>query len=251
MPGMMDMHVHLMILGHGDYDHWDAAYRSSATGSCPRSGSSWPASTARPWRAARRDIRGGEAPHPRGGSGPRMFVSGPFLQKSNTELQEFPHWIVERPRRRAAESADDRQRSGADIIKLIDQDQMTLDAEVKAIVGEAHKHGKHVAAHAHRADEIRMGLKAGGVDCFEHTTTSPRDEAGYDDDVLQVRDRNATLFWCPTIEGLFLSAETLQNPGTSATSASSRSAAEALRGRPSLDPRSAAPRLLPPRLAPR
>src|SRR6267378_4192283 len=26
MPGLMDMHVHLMILGHGNYDHWDATY---------------------------------------------------------------------------------------------------------------------------------------------------------------------------------------------------------------------------------
>jgi len=28
MPGLMDMHVHLMILGHGDYDHWDRTYPS-------------------------------------------------------------------------------------------------------------------------------------------------------------------------------------------------------------------------------
>src|SRR6266516_2610566 len=28
MPGLMDMHVHLMILGHGDYDHWFATYAS-------------------------------------------------------------------------------------------------------------------------------------------------------------------------------------------------------------------------------
>ena len=26
MPGIMDMHVHLMILGHGNYDHWDEVY---------------------------------------------------------------------------------------------------------------------------------------------------------------------------------------------------------------------------------
>src|SRR6266852_2795784 len=26
MPGLMDMHVHLMILGHGDYNHWFEAY---------------------------------------------------------------------------------------------------------------------------------------------------------------------------------------------------------------------------------
>ncbi len=28
LPGLADMHVHLMIPGHGDYEHWDATYRS-------------------------------------------------------------------------------------------------------------------------------------------------------------------------------------------------------------------------------
>src|SRR5688572_26728458 len=26
LPGLMDMHVHLMILGHADYRHWDTTY---------------------------------------------------------------------------------------------------------------------------------------------------------------------------------------------------------------------------------
>ena len=26
MPGLADMHVHLMILGHSDYEHWDTVY---------------------------------------------------------------------------------------------------------------------------------------------------------------------------------------------------------------------------------
>src|SRR6266700_3599318 len=28
LPGLADMHVHLMIVGHGNYEHWDATYRS-------------------------------------------------------------------------------------------------------------------------------------------------------------------------------------------------------------------------------
>ena len=31
LPGLADMHVHLMILGHGDYEHWDAAYRCAVS----------------------------------------------------------------------------------------------------------------------------------------------------------------------------------------------------------------------------
>src|SRR5262245_21297024 len=28
LPGLWDMHVHLYLLGHADYDHWDATYVS-------------------------------------------------------------------------------------------------------------------------------------------------------------------------------------------------------------------------------
>jgi imidazolonepropionase-like amidohydrolase len=213
MPGLMDMHVHLMIIGHGDYDHWDRTYPSRfrdlimpiSAKQLLMAGVTTARDLGAPLEdivAVKRRIERGEIP------GPRMFVSGPFLQKSNTPLDASFRWIVNGP-----EDARKKVRTilegGADVIKLIDQDQMTLD-EVKAIVDEAHKHGKHVAAHAHRAEEIRQGLRA-GVDCFEHTGLATK--PGYDDDVLQMmRERNATLFWCPTIEGLFLSAETLRNP---------------------------------------
>ena len=66
----------------------------------------------------------------------------------------------------------------------------------------AHKGGKTVVAHAHREDEIRIGLKH-NVDCFEHTGLAT--EPAYPEDILAgLRRRNNTLYWCPTIEGLFL-----------------------------------------------
>ena len=213
MPGLMDMHVHLMILGHGDYDHWDRTYPSQfrnvimpiSAKQLLMAGVTTARDLGAPLEdivAVKRRIERGEIP------GPRMFVSGPFLQKSNTPLDAAFRWVVKDPedaRRKVRTIVE----GGADVIKLIDQDQMTLE-EVKAIVDEAHKHGKHVAAHAHRAEEIRQGLRA-GVDCFEHTGLATK--PGYDDDVLQmIRERNATLFWCPTMEGLFLAQETLRNP---------------------------------------
>ena len=76
------------------------------------------------------------------------------------------------------------------------------DDEVTAVVETAHKGGKPVVAHAHREDEIRIGLKY-GVDCFEHTGLAT--EPGYPEDILAgLRKRNNTLYWCPTVEGLFL-----------------------------------------------
>ena len=50
--------------------------------------------------------------------------------------------------------------AGVNIIKLIDQDQMTLE-EAKAVVDEAHAHKLPVVAHAHRPEEIRRGLAIG------------------------------------------------------------------------------------------
>jgi imidazolonepropionase-like amidohydrolase len=92
-----------------------------------------------------------------------------------------------------------------DVIKLIDQDQMT-EEEVRAVVETAHAAGKPVVAHGHREDEIRVGLKA-GVDCFEHTGLAT--EPGYPEDILAgLRKRNQTLAWCPTIAPLYLSEYT-------------------------------------------
>jgi imidazolonepropionase-like amidohydrolase len=213
MPGMMDMHVHLMIVGHGNYEHWDATYPAKFRDVImPISAKQLlmaGVTTARDLGAPLEDIvavknriNRGEIP------GPRLFVSGPFLQKSNTPLTAKFRWVVNGPED-ARKKVQTIVAGGADVIKLIDQDQMTIE-EVKAIVDEAHKHGKHVAAHAHRSEEIRQGLRA-GVDCFEHTGLATK--PGYDEDVLQMmRERNATLYWCPTIEGLFLFEETKRNP---------------------------------------
>lgn len=213
MPGMMDMHVHLMILGHGRYDHWNATYTSQfrdvimpiAAKQLLMAGVTTARDLGAPLEeivAVKKRIQRGEIP------GPRLFVSGPFLQKTSPPLEARFRWAVDGPED-ARKKVQTVVAGGADVIKLIDQDQMTLD-EVKAIVDEAHKHGKHVAAHAHRSEEIRQGLRA-GVDCFEHTGLATK--PGYEEDVLQmIRERNATLYWCPTIEGLFLFEQTKQNP---------------------------------------
>jgi imidazolonepropionase-like amidohydrolase len=125
--------------------------------------------------ATRRRIASGEIP------GPRLFISGPFLQRAPYEdYEERYRWGVSG----AADAAAKTRRlldAGVDVIKLIDQDQLT-DEEVEAIVGTAHAAGKPVVAHAHRMEEIRVGLRH-GVDNFEHTGlgTAP----GYAPDVLQ------------------------------------------------------------------
>lgn len=210
LPGLADMHVHLMILGHGDYRHWDTTYRSrfrdeimpAAARQLVTSGVTFARDLGAPLEDilhVKRRIERGEIP------GPRLFVSGPFIQhKPYNDWEKEFRWGV-------SGAADARAKvgqlvdAGVDVVKLIDQDQMT-EEEVRAVVETAHKGGKPVVAHAHREDEIRVGLKH-GVDSFEHTGLAT--EPGYPEDVLAgLRKRNQTLFWCPTIEGLFLSEYT-------------------------------------------
>ncbi len=206
MPGLMDMHVHLMILGHSDYEYWDKKYLGRfrdeimpiAARQLLMSGITTVRDLGAPLEDSldvRKRIASGEIP------GPRLFVSGPFIQRAPYAPQEASYrWGVNGPedaRAKVQKLVD----AGVDFIKLIDQDQLTGD-EVKAVVETAHKGGKPVVAHAHREEEIRIGLKY-GIDSFEHTGLAT--EPGYPEDILEmIRKRNSTLYWCPTIEGLFL-----------------------------------------------
>jgi imidazolonepropionase-like amidohydrolase len=205
MPGMMDMHVHLMIIGHSDYDYWDRAYRGKwrdvimpiAAKELLSAGVTTVRDLGAPLDdilAVRDRIARGEIP------GPRVFASGPFLQKMSPPGEADFRWAVSGPEDARAKTKKVLD-AGVDLVKVIDQDQMTLE-ELKAIVETAHAAGKHVTVHAHRAEEIRQGIRA-GVDSFEHTGLAT--QPGYPDDILaMLRERNATLYWCPTIEGLYL-----------------------------------------------
>jgi imidazolonepropionase-like amidohydrolase len=148
--------------------------------------------------AVREAIRKGEIP------GPTLYVSGPFLQHEPYPGTEAFRWGIEGAddaRAKVRRLAD----AGVDVIKLIDQDQMTMD-EVRAVVDEAHKRKLPVVAHSHRAEEIRRGIQA-GVDCFEHTGLGTAPE--YPPDVFDLmKGRANTLFWTPTIGPLLLYQET-------------------------------------------
>jgi imidazolonepropionase-like amidohydrolase len=136
--------------------------------------------------------------------GATVYVSGPFIQHApypGTELFRWGVKGVEDAQAKVRKLAD----AGVDVIKLIDQDQMTLE-EMRAVVDEAHRRSLMVVAHAHRPEEIRRGLAA-GVDNFEHTGLAAAPE--YPEDIVRlIRERTANmsagpLFWTPTIEGLF------------------------------------------------
>jgi imidazolonepropionase-like amidohydrolase len=209
LPGLWDMHVHLMINGHSDYDHWDKTYPSRLEKEImPASAKQLllaGVTSARDLGAPLEDsihvrdaINAGKIP------GPTMYMSGPFIQHEPYPGTEAFRWGV-KGAADARAKVDKLAKAGVNVIKLIDQDQMTME-EVQAVVDEAHKNKLPVVAHSHRPEEIRRGLKA-GVDCFEHTGLATAPE--YPQDVIQmIRERTAQmslgpLFWTPTVEGLY------------------------------------------------
>jgi imidazolonepropionase-like amidohydrolase len=208
LPGLWDMHVHLMINGHADYAHWDKTYPSQFESIIMPAGAKQlllaGVTSARdlgaPLEASinvRDRINKGTIP------GPTLYVSGPFIQHAPYPGTDLFRWGVSGPadaRAKVKKLAD----AKVDVVKLIDQDQMTVD-EVQAVVDEAHARGLMVVGHSHRPEEIRRGLAA-GVDNFEHTGLSSAPE--YPPDIMAaLRERTANmsrgpLYWTPTIEGL-------------------------------------------------
>ena len=209
MPGLWDMHVHLMINGHSDYAYWDETYPKlfkdvimpSSAHQLLMAGVTSARDLGGPLEESlevRDLINTGKIP------GPTMYMSGPFIQKKPYPGTEKFRWGVN-GEKDARNKIRILANAGVDCIKLIDQDQMTFE-ELSAIVDEAHKHNLKVVAHSHRPEEIRLGLKV-GIDNFEHTGLSSAPK--YPDDVIEmINERTGQmnlgpLFWTPTIEGLY------------------------------------------------
>jgi len=219
LPGLWEAHAHLMLVGHSDYPHWDRTYidrfgdeiMPAAAYQLLMAGVTAARDVGAPLEdsiTVRRRIAEGEI------AGPRLFVSGPFLQDEpypNTERFRWGIDGVEDARTKVRQLAE----AGVDMIKLIDHDLMTLE-ESRAVVEEAHDHGLPVIAHAHRPDEIRRGLEI-GVDDFQHTGLAAAPE--FPPDIMAaLKERTAKgrvfggpLFWTPTVAPLWNYEEISRN----------------------------------------
>jgi imidazolonepropionase-like amidohydrolase len=147
--------------------------------------------------ALRDAINDGDVP------GPRMLVSGPSLGitgghcDDNLLAPEFKYESmgvadgVEGVRRAVRRNV----KYGVDVIKYCGTGgvfskgdtpggQQYTAAEATALVDEAHMHGRRVAVHAHGADGIKVGIRA-GVDSVEHASL-------IDDEGLQLAKQAGT-----------------------------------------------------------
>jgi imidazolonepropionase-like amidohydrolase len=173
MPGLIDAHVHLQILGHGDYLRWDPwiaknnlvekvgeisakqLLNAGVTSAVDLGG------TLKESLQVRDRINRDEIP------GPRMLVSGPWITRSlgegfySTALDN--QILIDTPEQAAA-AVDKLAAAGVDVIKAYVN---LTPAHYKAIVDAAHKHKLLVHAHVYDPDDVRNAFEA-GVDVLQH-----------------------------------------------------------------------------------
>jgi len=200
LPGLWDMHVHLLYAGHADFPYWHRTYTDQyenvimpatarqllmAGVTSTRDLGAPPGAIL----AVKKRITSGDIP------GATIYAAGPQLTHQPPDWAAKYRWGVSSPadaKAKVNQLAD----MGVDQIKVTDAETMTLE-DLKAVVAAAHARGLKVAAHGRTLAEIRLGL-AGGFDEFEHIGLQ---EVEYPADVIAlIRERTASqkLYWAPT-----------------------------------------------------
>lgn len=199
MPGLHEAHAHLFIVGHGVYGDYFTRYhyeqdrmRELMTVSA-RQLLMAGVTSARDVGAQlddalwiKEEIEEGRL------VGPRLFVSGPFLQKTSGPTQEFFRVVVDGPEdaRRKARALID---AGVDLLKIIQLAALSRE-ERMAMAEEARAAGVHIAVHANTTDEIRAAAEM-GVRTIEHVGAGASPE--YPEESIRLMRDNG-IFWVPT-----------------------------------------------------
>jgi len=171
MPGLIDLHVHLIILGHGDYDRWDPwidqnrlvervmeisarqLLMAGVTSAVDLGG------TLKESLSVRDRIRRGEIP------GPRLWMSGPWITRDLGDYYKGldTQLLVDTPAD-AARATERLAKAGVDVIKAY----VGLRPEhYRAIVETAHRNRLKVHAHVYDPVDVRNALEA-GIDVLTH-----------------------------------------------------------------------------------
>jgi imidazolonepropionase-like amidohydrolase len=172
MPGLIELHAHLVILGAGDYGRWfkwledhkdkypiEKIMEISAN-QLLMAGITSAVDLGSPLKESirvRDRIARGEIP------GPRMSMSGPWIIPRDAIFPPYCQIDVNNAAE-AARAAEDNIKGGVDVIKA--QGGLNYE-ELKAIVDTAHKHNIKVHAHLYDEEAVRDAFRA-GVDVLQH-----------------------------------------------------------------------------------
>jgi len=218
LPGFIDVHTHIMLDGMDDYGA--ELYKNSTAFRAIRAAANvrkalWNGFTAlRDVESegtmyadvdVKKAINMGLIP------GPRLWVSTRGLSIAGRYLPDDYSWELDLPKglqmvsgsEECLKAVREQVSHGADWIKVyvdwpyfIDKDggisgqTNFTQEELAVIVNEAHRLGRHVAAHAVSRDGIKAALEA-GVNSIEHG-------CGFDD-VLTDQAKIQGVYWCPTL----------------------------------------------------
>ena len=192
LPGLMDMHTHLV--GHLDTDFYAHLFQSphrAVIGGVVNAQKTLMAgfTTVRNLGASdytdvalRNAINANEVPGPRiAASGPALGITGGHCDGNalNHSFESKADGVADGPWA-VRQMVRKNVKYGVDVIKFcatggvlskgtkVGMRQYTLE-EMQALVDEAHIHGKTVAAHAHGTEGINFAIQA-GVDSIEHAS---------------------------------------------------------------------------------
>jgi imidazolonepropionase-like amidohydrolase len=225
LPGLWDMQVQLMRLGHGNRARWNETYgplaervvMPIAARQLLQAGVTSARDVSSPLEAAI-NVRGRIRDHLI--AGPTIYVSGPVLRKLVTADTEAWQWAVSG----AADVTAKVQRlaeAGVDYLLLAEVELWTED-ELSAAVSEARLRGLPVHAYADRPGDVERGIALQ----FDGFLGADMGVAGFPDNVvlaLQQRVMSGVtraLTWSPGIaarlnfESLRRNAEPLDDPRT-------------------------------------
>ncbi len=172
MPGMIELHAHLVLLGHGNYGTWFpwiekqgamtmltrvmevAAQQLLNAGITSAVDLGTPLA---PSISIRDRINQGQI------AGPRMSMSGPWLTRTPAVFPLDYQLKVESPAQ-AAQEVEKLAVAGVDVIKA--HSGLTRE-DYQAIADAAHKHRLRVHAHVYAEQDVRNALET-GIDVLTH-----------------------------------------------------------------------------------
>ncbi|MCC6990819.1 MAG: amidohydrolase family protein, partial [Acidobacteria bacterium] len=172
LPGMIELHGHLILLGHGNYGTWFPWIAKQGPGMLGTvmevaakqllmAGVTSAVDLGAPLReslAVRDRINAGEIP------GPRMSMSGPWITRQGGGMTDQFGGIAVTSTAQAAAEVEKLAEAGVDVIKA--HSGLTRD-DYQAIADTAHKHGIRVHAHVYAEADVRNALET-GIDVLSH-----------------------------------------------------------------------------------
>jgi imidazolonepropionase-like amidohydrolase len=169
MPGLIDAHAHVDLIGHGDYERYYRFLRGMerldevmpiGAKQMLRAGVTSAIDLGAPFQILelRERIDSGEIP------GPRLTVSGPWITRIYLDSVPDEYQILIDSPREAAQRTRELIERGSDVIKTW---AGLTEEDYRAVVAEAHRHDIKVHAHLYEPAAIRAAIAA-GVDVFQH-----------------------------------------------------------------------------------